>query len=99
VGDLTVKSMNKALKNGISGENILSFLQDNLHQVCKKIPKNVIEQIKIWDLEKKKNFICKVILASNVGKIGLQNFKNKTNQSITVHKRKNFRILIFERPI
>jgi len=99
VGDLTVKSMNKALKNGVSGENILSFLQDNLHQVCKKIPKNVIEQIKIWDLEKKKNFICQVILASNMGKIGLKNFKNKSNQSITVHKRKNIRILIFERPV
>lgn len=99
VGDLTVKSMNKALKNDISGENILSFLQDNLHQVCKKIPKNVIEQIKIWDLEKKKNFICKVILASNMSKIGLQNFKNKTNKSITVHKKKNFRVLIFERSI
>ena len=99
VGDLTVKSMNKALKNGISGENILSFLQDNLHHVCKRIPKNVIEQIKIWDLEKKKNFICKVILASNIGKIGLKNFKNKANQGITVHRRKNLRILIFERSI
>ena len=47
VADLTVKSINKALKNGISGDNILSFVQNNLHYVCKEVPSNVIEQIKI----------------------------------------------------
>lgn len=99
VGDLTVKSMNKALKNGISGENILSFLQNNLHPICKKIPSNVTEQIKIWDLEKKKNFICKMILASNKNNISLQNFKRTSDKNITLHKRKNFKILIFEKSI
>jgi len=99
VGDLTVKSMNKALKNGISGENILSFLQNNLHPTCKKIPTNVSEQIKIWGLERKKNFICKMILASNKSNIWLQNFKRISNKNITLLKKKNFKALIFEKSI
>lgn len=93
VGDLTVKSINRALKNGISGENIISFLRVNLHEVCEKIPSNVIEQIRIWDFEKKNKFISKIVLASNHKKLWLKKFKEEWNEKIIAYEKGNSKII------
>jgi len=87
VGDLTTKSINKALKNGISAENIISFIKNNLHGVCPNIPLNVIEQIKIWELEKMNNFITEIIFASTSNKILIKDFKNYCEQTIVLKKK------------
>ena len=87
VGDLTTKSINKALKNGISAENIISFIKNNLHGVCPNVPLNVIEQIKIWELEKMNNFITEIIFASTSNKILIKDFKNYCEQTIVLKKK------------
>jgi len=96
VGDLTVKSINKAFKNGISGNNILSFIRNNLHNVCKIIPSNVIEQIKIWELDKRNNFISKVIFASNLNKFWSSNLNYNLNQIIVSRTIRINKIIIFK---
>ena len=95
VGDLTVRSINRALKNGISGENILSFLRVNLHEVCEKIPSNVVEQIRIWDFEKKNKFISTIVLASNHKKLCPKKFKNEWNEKIIAYEKGNSKIITF----
>jgi len=96
VGDLTVKSINKAFKNGISGDNILSFIRNNLHNVCKIIPSNVIEQIKIWELDKRNNFISKVIFASNLNKVWSSSLNYNLNQTIVSRTIRINKIIIFK---
>mmetsp|Transcript_64256 Transcript_64256/g.103908 ORF Transcript_64256/g.103908 Transcript_64256/m.103908 type:complete len:152 (-) Transcript_64256:2090-2545(-) len=96
VGDLTVKSINKAFKNGISGDNILSFIRNNLHHVCKIIPSNVIEQIKIWELDKRSNFISKVIFASNLNKVWSSSLNYNLNQTIVSRTIRINKIIIFK---
>lgn len=96
VADLTVKSINKALKNGISGDNILSFVQNNLHHVCKEVPSNVIEQIKIWEFDKKNNFICRVVFASNLNNLWTKSSIYNLNQTIIIKRRKISKLIIFK---
>ena len=95
VGDITARSINKAFKNRISGNNILTFIQNNLHFMCKKIPHNVIEQIKIWEFEKKNNFICKIVFASNFPKIWPVNFRHHFENSIIKKQKEGKKILAF----
>ena len=87
VGDLTAKSISKAFKNGISGNNILSFIENNLHLVCKKIPVNVVEQIKIWEFNKKNNSICKIIFATNSKKYWSFDFNHRFKNTILKKKK------------
>lgn len=96
VADLTVKSINKALKNGISGDNILSFVQNNLHYVCKEVPSNVIEQIKIWELDKKNNFICRIVFASNLNNLWTTSSMYNLNQTIIIKRSKISKLIIFK---
>jgi hypothetical protein len=96
VGDITVRSINKAFKNRISGNNILTFIQRNLHFMCKKIPYNVIEQIKIWEFEKKNNIICKIVFASNFPKIWHINFRQHFENSILKKQKGDKKILAFK---
>lgn len=57
VGEITEKSITKALKRGITSLEILNFLGNNLHEICPNVPKTVSDQIKVWEFQKKKNMI------------------------------------------
>ena len=96
VGNISLKSINKALKNGISSENIFSFIKNNLHSICKKIPINVIEQIKIWELGKKNSFICKAVLATNLKTFFSRGTMKFLNEIIRIRKKK-LEVIIFKR--
>ncbi|MCL7026080.1 hypothetical protein MKW94_021520 [Papaver nudicaule] len=54
VGAITKESLYTAFENGISSEQIISFLQQNAHpRVCDRaapsVPENVTEQIRLWE--------------------------------------------------
>ncbi|CAH9082361.1 unnamed protein product [Cuscuta epithymum] len=53
VGAITKESLYKAFQNGISSDQIISFLQQNAHpRVAEKIPsvpENVTDQIRLWE--------------------------------------------------
>lgn len=95
VGNLSVKSINKAFKNGISAENILTFIRNNLHSICKKVPANVEEQIKIWEFGKKNNFICRVVLTTNLPILLKKNLQQRSNEIIVI-KNQKFKMLVFK---
>ena len=99
VGELTIKSMNKAFKHGISSENILMFFQNNLHWICKKIPPNVIEQIKIWEIEKNNNFIHEIIIASSVNSLPIRSFNCYPRQIIVLKKRRSKKLMILRNQV
>lgn len=95
VGNLSVKSINKAFKNGISAENILTFIRNNLHSICKKVPANVEEQIKIWEVGKKNNFISRVVLTTNLSTL-LKKIPRQRSNEIIVIKSKKYKMLVFK---
>ncbi|KAG9441031.1 hypothetical protein H6P81_016885 [Aristolochia fimbriata] len=56
VGAITKESLYNAFENGITGEQIISFLQLNAHpRVAEKIPsvpENVTDQIRLWETDR-----------------------------------------------
>lgn len=56
IGILTRDSVRQALKNGITAEQIINFLKTHAHpQMLKNphiIPITVIDQIKLWEIER-----------------------------------------------
>ncbi|KAL8472108.1 hypothetical protein ACS0TY_029364 [Phlomoides rotata] len=55
VGAITKESLYKAFLNGITGEQIVSFLQQNAHpRVAERVPsvpENVTDQIRLWEAD------------------------------------------------
>lgn len=49
VGEITEKSVTRSLKNGISIENIIGFINENLHWICSSIPSSVLNQVRLWE--------------------------------------------------
>ena len=62
VGEINERSITFAFLRGINSYNILNFIKNNLHSVCKKIPSSIIQQINIWEINKKQNLISDIIL-------------------------------------
>ncbi|KAJ1464972.1 hypothetical protein T484DRAFT_1648860 [Baffinella frigidus] len=62
VGEINERSITFAFLRGINSCNILNFIKKNLHGVCEKIPFSIIQQINIWEMNKKQNYIVEVIL-------------------------------------
>mmetsp|Transcript_17985 Transcript_17985/g.45344 ORF Transcript_17985/g.45344 Transcript_17985/m.45344 type:complete len:396 (-) Transcript_17985:556-1743(-) len=54
VGEITESSISRALKSGISIQNIIGFIQENLHCVCRSIPPTILNQFRFWEFQKKK---------------------------------------------
>jgi transcription initiation factor TFIIH subunit 4 len=56
VGSITKESLYGAFENGITAEQIISFLQQNAHpRVADKIPavpENVTDQIRLWETDR-----------------------------------------------
>lgn len=56
VGSITKESLYNAFENGITGEQIISFLQQNAHpRVAEKmpsVPENVTDQIRLWETDR-----------------------------------------------
>lgn len=56
VGGITKESLYKAFANGITGEQIISFLQQHAHarvaQRIPSVPENVTDQIRLWESDK-----------------------------------------------
>ena len=67
VGEITENSISRAIKNGISVQNILGFINQNLHYVCSSIPSSVLHQIRLWEFEKKKMTITNCYLIVDSG--------------------------------
>ncbi|KAL5708948.1 RNA polymerase II transcription factor B 52 kDa subunit [Ranunculus cassubicifolius] len=55
VGAITKESLYRAFENGITGDQIISFLQQNAHpRVAEKtpsVPENVTDQIRLWEAD------------------------------------------------
>mmetsp|Transcript_831 Transcript_831/g.1919 ORF Transcript_831/g.1919 Transcript_831/m.1919 type:complete len:166 (-) Transcript_831:235-732(-) len=54
VGEITETSISRALKSGITIQNILGFIRENLHCVCRSIPSTILNQFRLWEFQKKK---------------------------------------------
>ncbi|XP_078427415.1 transcription factor-like protein [Wolffia australiana] len=56
VGAITKESLYNAFENGITGEQIISFLQQNAHpRVAEKtpsVPENVTDQLRLWETDR-----------------------------------------------
>ncbi|KAH9304490.1 hypothetical protein KI387_008894, partial [Taxus chinensis] len=56
VGAITKESLYKAFANGITGDQIISFLQQHAHprvaQRLPSVPENVTDQIRLWESDR-----------------------------------------------
>ncbi|XP_015790063.1 general transcription factor IIH subunit 4 [Tetranychus urticae] len=52
LGLLNRDSVRQALKNGITAEQIINFLRAHAHPKMKKIPPTVVDQIRLWEIER-----------------------------------------------
>lgn len=66
IGMITRDSVREALANGITADQIIAFLTHNAHSEMKKtlpvVPITVVDQIKLWELEKNRLTISKSVL-------------------------------------
>lgn len=51
VGEITEKSISRAIRNGVSVKNIFGFINENLHWICNSIPLSVLNQVKLWEFQ------------------------------------------------
>jgi len=66
MGTITRESVRTALLNGISADQIISFIQQNVHTQAKKnsvaVPETVVDQIRLWEAERNRVTYQKGIL-------------------------------------
>jgi hypothetical protein len=91
VGEINERSITFAFLKGINAYNILNFIKKNLHSVCERIPSSIIQQINIWEINKKQNLISEILL------IKYSKFSNRKNyrccdSKILINRYKIYRI-------
>jgi len=81
VGIITRESVRAALLNGISAEQIISFIQSNVHPQAKKseiaVPETVMDQIRLWEAERNRVSYQRGILYDSFSTLELFNMTVK----------------------
>ncbi|XP_053201118.1 general transcription factor IIH subunit 4-like [Panonychus citri] len=52
IGLLNRDSIRQALKNGITAEQVICFLRAHAHPKMKRLPPTVVDQIRLWEIER-----------------------------------------------
>jgi len=90
VGSITRESVKKALDNGISAEQIISYLTTHAHPQMRKnkplLPVTVQDQIRLWELERNRLKSQEGRVIDNPYELTLIVFRQATFTKISHHK-------------
>ncbi|KAK9448646.1 transcription factor Tfb2-domain-containing protein [Limtongia smithiae] len=91
-GHISRESVNKALKNGITADQIITYLTVHAHPQMRKstplLPPTVVDQIRLWELERER-------IKTSTGFL-FRDFKNSREYEATAEYARDIGVLLWE---